>query len=194
MSQQATLAGFEAATPTDRLFLAIFPDRDTADEIAALAAMQCRRHGLHGRPLQTDRLHVTLFHLGDSVGLREDVVQAVEQAAAKVQAVPFDVRFDQVATFAGRRRDKPFVLKSGGGNDALRAFHAQLGLALSAAGLGRYASSTFEPHVTLTYDTHDVIAEPVAPVSWRVGEFVLIHSLLGKTRHVPLARWSLGER
>ncbi|WP_426700034.1 2'-5' RNA ligase family protein [Rhodanobacter sp. Col0626] len=188
---QATLAGFEAAEPTDRLFFALFPDRDTAGRIAAFAAMQCANHGLRGRPLSTDRLHVTLFHLVDSVGLRDDVVRAAEQAAAQVRGAPFDVSFDQVATFANRRRHKPFVLKSSGGNDPLHAFHAQLGRALSATGLGRCVTAAFEPHVTLAYDARDVATEPVTPVSWRAGEFVLVHSLLGKTQHIPLARWAL---
>lgn len=191
MSQQATLAGFETAAPTDRLFFALFPDRDTAGHIASLAAMQCRSHGLHGQPQKAERLHVTLFHLGDSVGLREDVVRAAGQAAAQVRAAPFDVRLDQIATFVSRRRHKPFVLKSSGGNEALHAFHARLGHALRAAGLGRCVTASFEPHVTLAYDASDVLVEPVAPVSWRAGEFVLIHSLLGKTKHIPLARWAL---
>ena len=136
-------------------------------------------------------MHVTLFHLGDSAGLREDVVKAAQQAAAQVRAAPFAVAFDQVATFAGHRQRKPFVLKSSGGNAALRAFHAQLGRELHAAGLGRCVAAGFEPHVTLTYTARDVAAEPVTPVSWLAGEFVLIHSLLGKTRHIPLARWPL---
>lgn len=191
MSHQATLAGFEMAEPTDRLFFAIFPDGNAAAQLASLAAMQCERHGLRGQPQKAERLHVTLFHLGDSVGLREDMVRAAEDAAARVQAAPFEVRFDQVATFVSRRRHKPFVLKSGSGNDALHAFHAQLGRALQAAGLGRYATAGFEPHVTLAYDVRDVATESVGPTSWRVGEFVLIHSLLGKTQHIPLARWPL---
>ena len=191
MSQQATLAGFAAATPTDRLFFALFPDRGVAERLAALAATQCERHGLHGRPQSAERMHVTLFHLGDSAGLREDVVKAAQQAAARVRAAPFAVAFDQVATFAGHRQRKPFVLKSSGGNEALRAFHAQLGRELRTAGLGRCVAAGFEPHVTLAYTAHDVAAEPVTPVSWLAGEFVLIHSLLGKTRHIPLARWTL---
>lgn len=191
MSQQATLAGFETVAPTDRLFFALFPDRDVADCMATLAAMQCARHGLHGRPSSVDRLHVTLFHLGDSVGLREDVVEAAERAASQVRAAPFVVTFDRVVTFANQRRHKPFVLKSSGGNEALRVFHAQLGRSLYAAGLGRYVTAGFEPHVTLAYDARGVEAEPVTPISWQAGEFVLIHSLLGKTRHIPLARWAL---
>jgi 2'-5' RNA ligase len=35
-------------------------------------------------------------------------------------------------------------------------------------------------------------ARAVEPIRWTVREFVLVHSLLGQTRHVPLARWSLG--
>jgi 2'-5' RNA ligase len=191
MSQQATLAGFAAATPTDRLFFALFPDRGVAEHLAALAAAQCERHGLHGRPQSAERMHVTLFHLGDSAGLREDVVKAAQQAAAQVHAAPFVVAFDQIVTFAGHRQRKPFVLKSSGGNEALRAFHAQLGRALHAAGLGRCVAAGFEPHVTLAYDARDVAAESVAPVAWLAVEFVLIHSLLGKTRHIPLACWAL---
>ncbi|HUH30012.1 MAG TPA: 2'-5' RNA ligase family protein [Rhodanobacter sp.] len=191
MSQQATLPGFAAAAPTDRLFFALFPDDGVAARLAALAATQCARHGLHGRPQSAERMHVTLYHLGDSAGLREDVVKAAQQAAAQVRAAPFVVAFDQVVTFAGHRQHKPFVLKSSGGNEALRAFHAQLGRALHAAGLGRCATAAFEPHVTLAYDACDVAAEPVAPIAWLAGEFVLVHSLLGKTRHIPLARWAL---
>jgi 2'-5' RNA ligase len=28
-------------------------------------------------------------------------------------------------------------------------------------------------------------------IAWRVREFVLVHSLLGRTVHLPLARWPL---
>ena len=71
---------------TDRLFLASFPDSDTAAGIAALAAEQCAAHGLRGRPLLPGRFHVTLFHLGDTVGLRQDVVDAATVAASRLKA------------------------------------------------------------------------------------------------------------
>jgi 2'-5' RNA ligase len=31
----------------------------------------------------------------------------------------------------------------------------------------------------------------VNPVSWKVTEFVLVHSLVGQTRYIQLARWTL---
>ena len=112
MSQQASLPGFAPAATTDRLFLAIFPDRGTAADMVALAAAQCASHDLRGKPLAMDRLHVTLFHLGDTVGLRQDVVDAATEAAATLKATPFELRFDQVGSFAGRRDKLPFVLRA----------------------------------------------------------------------------------
>lgn len=192
MSQQSSVPGSAPAAATDRLFLAIFPDRETAAKLATLAATQCARHGLRGKPLAPERLHVTLFHLGDSTGLRQDVADAASRAASRVEAASFELAFDRVASFAGRRDKVPFVLKADDGNAALRAFHAELAARLREAGLGSFAGGSFEPHVTLAYDVRTVAAEAVTPVSWRVHEFVLIHSLLGRTRHVPLAHWTLG--
>lgn len=192
MASQASFPGFAPVVATDRLFLAVFPDRETAAQLAALAAAQCARHGLRGKPLLTERFHVTLFHLGDSAGLRQDVVDAATRAAARMVAIPFEVAFDRVASFGGRRDKLPFVLRAEGGNAALRAFHADLGAQLRAAGVGQVTAAGFEPHVTMAYDARLVAPEAVVPVSWRVDEFVLVHSLLGKTRHIPLGRWSLG--
>ena len=192
MSQQASFPGFAPAVATDRLFLATFPDRDTAGRLAAFAAAQCARHGLRGQPLATDRFHVTLFHLDDSVGLRPDIVEAASAAAARVATAPFDVVFDQVASFDTHREKSPFVLTAEHGNAPLHAFQAELGARLREAGLGRCVASGFRPHLTLAYDRLVIAPEKVAPISWRVEAFVLVHSLLGQTRHIPLARWPLG--
>lgn len=191
MSQQAPFPGFAQAVATDRLFLAAFPDRATADKLAAFAVAQCARHGLRGKPLATDRFHITLFHLGDSVGLRPDIVEAACAAATRVVVAPFEAVFDQVTCFDAHREKSPFVLTAEGGNEPLHAFQAELGVRLREAGLGRCVAPGFTPHVTLTYDRRVVTVEKVAPITWRVEEFVLVHSLLGQTRHLPLAHWPL---
>jgi 2'-5' RNA ligase len=193
LTLQASLPGFAPAAATDRLFLATFPDPETAAQLATLAALQCARHGLRDKPLLPERFHVTLFHLGDSVGLRQEVVDAATKAAARVTTVPFDVAFDRVGSFSGHRDKLPFVLRADGGNAALRAFHVELGTRLREAGVVLPASAGFEPHVTLAYDARMIALESVAPFAWRTHEFVLIHSLLGKTRHIPLGRWVLGS-
>ncbi len=96
---QLSLDGIEAAQPTDRLFFAIFPDPDTASSIAALVqALHCE-HELHGKPLRPERFHVTLHHLGDYVGLPQDVVASAKEVSNRVKGPMFDVAFDSVLSF-----------------------------------------------------------------------------------------------
>jgi len=192
MSQQASLPGFAPAAATDRLFLAIFPDRDTARDLVTLAAAQCAAHGFRGRPVLPERLHVTLFHLGDTVGLRQDVVDAASIAVSRLEASSFELCFNQVASFAKGHDRFLCVLRARDGNAPLRALHAALATQLGEVGLGRFTAASFEPHVTLAYDARMIAAQDVAPIAWRAHGFVLVHSLLGKTRHVPLGRWALG--
>jgi 2'-5' RNA ligase len=187
---QAMFPGFAPEAPTDRLFFALFPDPATAARLAALAQDQAARHGLSGLPLPRERLHVTLFHLGDWSGVPPDVVDAACRAAAKLHATPFEVRLDEVASFANHG-EKPFVLKAHGGNQALRSFRAELARQLRRQGLARAAGESFEPHVTLLYDRRLVPAEPLPPVAWQAGEWVLVHSLLGQSRHLRLGTWPM---
>ena len=191
MPQQVSLPGFGPAVDTDRLFLAIFPDPGTAAQLATLAAAQCAAHGLRGKPVQPGRLHVTLFHLGDTVGLRQEVVEAASAAASRVEMRAFELALDQVGSFSGRRDKLPFVLRARNGNAPLRALHAALAVELGEVGLGRFTATQFEPHVTLAYDVRAVAMQDVAPIAWQTREFVLVHSLLGQTRHVPLGQWAL---
>jgi 2'-5' RNA ligase len=52
----------------------------------------------------------------------------------------------------------------------------------------------FTPHVTLAYGMPWLERRPAEPACWNVREFALMHSLLGRTRHIVLARWPLLER
>jgi 2'-5' RNA ligase len=139
-----------------------------------------------------ERLHVTLCHVGDYVGLPQAVVARARKAAETFTTPAFDVTFDRVLSFTGRARYRPFVLKSRQGTATVEAFQRQLGVAMTAAGLGKFAKP-YTPHMTLLYDGAEVAEQQVDPITWTVTEFTLVHSLLGQTRHIPLGRWSLGE-
>jgi len=192
MPEQLGLPGFDAAPrPTDRLFFAIFPDAEAAARIAGLAGRLRADQGLKGRPLRPERFHITVNHLGDYVGLPQGVVAAASEAAAAIAAPPFDVEFDRVESFRGRLGNRPLVLRGGDGLAALAAFQQALGAAMMKTGLGRWVERSFTPHVTLLYDDLAVDEQAVEPVRWTVREFVLIHSLLRRTQHIPLARWPL---
>lgn len=179
------------AKPTDRLFFAIFPSADVAARIEQLALHLRSKHGLKGKLLATGRFHVTLHHLGDFVGLPQGIVAAACEAAASVAMPPFEVTFDRALSF-NRPSNRPFVLRGGDGLAALMTFQQALSTALNHAGLGGgKANAHFTPHVTLLYDDHGVTEQAIEPIAWTAHEFVLVRSLIGKTQHIPLARWPL---
>lgn len=188
MSEQFSL--FDAPPVTDRLFFAIFPDPATAAVIAERADQLRTTHRLSGKPLSADRFHITLHHLGDHAGLRRDIVAMAVEAAQALAASPFDVVFDRAGSFHNGGSN-PFVLQGGDELEALKAFQRGLGLTMARAGLGRHVDKSFTPHVTMLYDKRLVAEEPIAPVTWTVGGFALIHSLLGRTEHITLDRWTL---
>jgi len=188
MSEQLSLLGETRAT--DRLFFALFPDPGTAERIAAVAARLRERHGLTGPALAAERFHITLSHLGDYHGLPADLVAKARQAGDQVSARAFRPHFDRAGSFAGRSGNRPFVLQSSESETVVTAFQRTLGRAMMAVGLGRKAGP-YSPHVTLLYDDAMIATHPVEPVAWTAGEFVLVHSLLGQTKHVVLDRWPL---
>jgi len=160
-----------------RLFLAAVPDATTAERIYRLAGALKRAHKFAGKIIEADRLHVSLFSLGESPDL---IARMACEAAAEVRAPPFDVLLDRSASFRGKPGNRPFVLLGDEGLDRLRSFRRTLGVAM--------AKKEFTPHVTLLHAERNVAEHPIEPICWTVNEFVLIRSLHG---HVHLARWPL---
>jgi 2'-5' RNA ligase len=180
------------ATQKERIFFAALPDAATAARIHAMAQDLKTAHALGGTLTLPEHLHVTLFHLGDWITLPDEIVARAKDAAAQVVVVPFTVTFRRVESFRNRTGIFPFVLTD---KDAApwRPLRVALGAALKGAGLGGavHLDDDFKPHVTLLRD--DTRLKPVAvdPIEWTVRDFVLIHSLLGKTTHIHLARQAL---
>jgi 2'-5' RNA ligase len=192
MPEQSTRTGLDAVQkPTDRLFFAIFPDAAAAARIAQLAHDLRGEHGLKGKPFATERFHITVHYLGEYAGLPPAIVAAAIEAAATVAMPPFEVVFDRALSFPTRSENRPFVLQGSDGVVELTAFQRTLGAALDQSGLGSGAKPKYTPHVTLLYDDRLVPEGPVDPVDWIAREFVLVHSLLGRSVRVPLARWRL---
>jgi 2'-5' RNA ligase len=196
MSAQSSFPGFDEPKATDRLFLALFPPPEIALEIAGLAGRLRADHGLRGRPLEAARFHITLNHLGDYAGLPPDVIRQAGAAARKTAAgaAPFQVAFNRAESFAGKPRSRPLVLRGNDGLADLLAFQQTLGTALKLANLGQWAKGPYTPHVTLLYDDQLLPPTQVPAIGWTATEMVLVHSLLGETRHVHLERWPLSGR
>lgn len=169
------------------LFFALFPSPEDVQRIARLAKTLRAEHGLAGNLLEAERLHVTLRDLGGyEKGVPEDVVAAAKAAAAAVSMPRIDVAFDRLLHFPA---SGAVVLRSGTPNAPLAALAQTLGLAVREAGFTTKPSGT--AHMTLMYDYSGLPERGIEPVCWTATEFVLVHSLVGETEHVPLGRWSL---
>jgi 2'-5' RNA ligase len=184
---QGALPGFDAEPePTDSLFLALLPDAGARGQLAGLAQQLRGEHDLRGAALAPERFHVTLRSLGSYAGLPPQLVEQARQAGAALVQPAFRVEFDRVMSFS-----RALVLRGGAGLAGLARFEQALDLALVQSGLGRYARP-YTPHLTLLYEGGAKVAErPVLPVGWMATEFVLLHSLVGQTRHIVLERWPL---
>lgn len=193
-SSFAAGAGLPQHQLTDRLFFAVFPDDGAAGEIARLARELRLQHGLKGKPLAPERLHVSLHHVGDYHDLPQDIVAAARDIASTISIPRFTVAFNGAASFRGRPDNQPFVLRGDDGVVGLTMLQEALGSAMERAGLGLRARH-YAPHLTLLYGDRFVADRAVAPVvSWTVHEFVLVHSLLGRSRYIRLARFPLGRQ
>lgn len=170
---------------TDRLFFAAYPDRTTADRIVELAWDHRDDYGLRGLPLLPQHIHSTLWHVGDDLFPPPDrLVEALVQRASAVKMPAFRVSFDHVGSFGGGA----LVLRGQEGVAGLEMLHVELGAVLGIA----TSPAAFTPHVTLLRDKRLLQSRPVEPIEWTVTEFVLVHSLLGKTVHRDLGRIPLG--
>jgi len=187
MSAQGFLPGFEAPRPTDRLFLAVFPNPQAAAQLAAIANSYLASHQLQATTVEPGRLHVTVFHLGDYAPLPPALVENAAAALSRLTAPSLSIRFDQIGSFGNREAKSPLVLAASDGNESLHALHRQLATHLRASSLGSWTHSSYMPHMTVAYGKAAMPFEKIEPVTWTAGEVVLIHSLLGKTRHLPLA-------
>ncbi|MEO3989973.1 RNA 2',3'-cyclic phosphodiesterase [Pseudocitrobacter cyperus] len=143
-----------------------------------------------GRPVAAANMHITLAFLGE--------ISAEKQTA--------------LAAMAGRIRQPGFTLHLDDAGQWLRSHVVWLGtrqpprgviqladmLRSQAARSGCYQSpQPFHPHLTLLRNTTRAVPIPAPGFHWEipVREFVLYESQYknGRTRYLPLQRWTLSE-
>jgi len=176
----------------ERVFFAAFLEARAAQGAHVTGHRLRRIHALTGSVLDPGRMHVTLAMLGN---YRREAPPAVVDMAKRVASMArfgaFDVVFDRATTFVSDKPKRPLVMLGGKGVSSFVALHRSLGVLFGEAGLTHGPAAEFTPHVTLLYDRRVVPPQAVEPVSWRVTEFTLVRSLLGRTIHIPLERWPL---
>lgn len=179
-------AGLARATgrrlATDRLFFAVRPDPETAAEIAERTKLWRAEHGLTGRPLRPEHLHVPLVHVGDAnEAPPAELIEALAARAARVEMPAFRVEFDRIMSF----NNGAFVLAGDECLIGLEVLQQRLSDSLDASAR---PARRFVPHVTLLRDSRCIAEQPIGRIGWTAREVVLVHGLLGQTTHRDLLR------
>ena len=165
------------------LFFALRPTPEAAARVSELAARLRDEHGVTGKLLTPERLHVTLRAMVDD----EAQLDAAMRAGAGLAHEGLDVSFDRALSFPG---SGAFVLRSSDNLPALGAFRRQLNLAMGDT--EAQASRSATPHMTLLYDRrHSIAEQAIDPIGWHASEFVLVRSHVGLSRHETLGAWPL---
>lgn len=171
---------------TDRLFFALIPDETTVEAICEARRKLCKATGLAGTEVLPQHLHVTLWHVGDSiVAPTDEDIGAIVRRASIVDMPPVCVSFKSAKSLSGGA----FVLHGGKSVGVLEALSARLRDALSQPGDEK--KRPFMPHMTLLRSPMIVSSRTVRPITWTAREIVLVHSLLGKTTHRHVGRLPL---
>jgi 2'-5' RNA ligase len=148
--------------PTERLFLAVLPDPETAARIADLAQRLRADYRLVGQPLRPDHFHVTLHHVGDDLKPpTAAVVDTVMDRLSSVAMPSFQVAFDR----AGSLRNGAFVLHGDESLIGLEVLQQRVSDALDAR---PHSARPFTPHVTLLRDGRRVEEHKIEPLAWSV--------------------------
>jgi len=96
-SRPPSFGGIFASQPRHRLFLGIWTDAYAAESLTRLIEQLRDRGIMPERPVDTNRLHLTLHHLGDLIDqVPPSLLPGARAAAATVRMQPFDIVFDRI--------------------------------------------------------------------------------------------------
>lgn len=167
-----------------RLFFALKPSRIQAN----LTGLFRDATGIPLDVVANDRLHVTLGITNDYAAHPADVAQRLLAVGERLAGDPFLLSLDRLSG-----SERSIALRPNKRPPALSAMQKQIDDQLRYWGLMRTGWS-FSPHVTLGYRPGLSFLKPVTPLEWDVRDVVLIHSVVGATRHIELGRWPLVRR
>ena len=138
---------------SERLFLGIRLDGDTARRIERFGRGFCAEHDVQGSLRPRELLHMSLHFVGDFTRLPSAIIHGARRASQTVSLPPFDVTLNHVQSFEVKapRHGAPgrHALVLLGESAPLVELHRSLGSALKDWGFK--AADHFTPHVTLLY-------------------------------------------
>jgi 2'-5' RNA ligase len=164
-----------------RLFLALWPDETTRRQVQRIAA------ALHLSPRQrvkAENLHVTLVFIG---GVEDEMLPAITQQMAAVEAEPFTLRFDELSYW---RKPRILCLTCSQADAAALQLAADISAPLAALRID-LDTRPYSPHVTLARHVATKPEIACEPLPWRAEGFALVESVAARdgTVYRPLHTW-----
>ncbi|HEV7800267.1 MAG TPA: RNA 2',3'-cyclic phosphodiesterase [Burkholderiales bacterium] len=179
-----------SAAPAERarVFFALWPDTSVRDALAAVAADAQVECG--GRVTARDKIHLTLFFVGD---IERSRVQALEECAGAVEAGRFELDTGVLGYWRHNR-----IVWAGASACPTELAKLVSSLTQKLARVGRRGDDRpYVPHVTLLRNARRAPKRTIIEVPvWNAHEFVLVESARGpgKSGYEVIARWPLAAR
>lgn len=171
------------------VFFALLPDAATLRNIQAAVGRLRGQHVTGGRWSRPERFHITVVFLGHYRPLPEGLLDAARLAASRVGASEFELVLDRTGSF---RRSRVGWLGCSAPSAGLLRLRDELMQDCAQAGIEVRQEGEFRPHLTVLREGHPLPSEPIAPIPWRVRDFVLIDSRHGgHNGYEQVGRWEL---
>lgn len=187
--------GFGALRDVVPVFFAIYPSADDLSRVLAWRKRICRERDVPSvAPRPDEILHVSVADVGVPRRLREPLEVALQLAAEGFSYPSFELTLDAVAGGFGRDGRALVALADASGTDRVNGLRVALADAQKPFGLSARRGAGVS-HLTLGYgDGLPAERRPIEPITFHVGVVDLVVSNVGKSEHLHLARWFLGER
>ena len=159
------------------------------------AGEQRLKHGLTGKLLAPEQLHMGLIglrsDLGVHAGLRVGACRPGDAGRSSDHnvVVRSDARSGQQLGAACGARSCSAVARAFAARPSMQL---AIEIAMHELGIG-VAGRRHVPHVMVLDGWRGSVEEAIEPVRWTATEFVLLHSLRSRREPVVLGRWALGK-
>ena len=179
----------------DNVFFALTPEGQSGTQAINIQSGYLPQLGRNPYLVPENCLHVSLLDIGikKNLVLRSfgTTIAMAKEAAGKLRVDSFEVVFDRALSFDAKAAPKKaFVLQMSEGREQVLALCKKLKLCLAMAGVHSDDKAT-TPHMTLARAVQTMPLADVKPVRWTATRLVLVYSVVGETRHIPLQSWPL---
>jgi len=169
-----------------RYFLALWPDDQTREKLAAVAD---RLAPDSGRRVRTQNLHITLAFLGH---VAQEVVEELCAGCAQIKTRAFSLNLDHIGWW---KRPRVLWLAADAIPDDLQDLSLQANALVQACGI-KLDDRPYQPHLTLM---RKVPERPRGvrfdPIYWNISDFCLVKSntLPGGAEYCIVSTWPLQQ-